>query len=563
MLEDKKNTPLSEYGEFGLIDYLTKIFTVNNKSTVLGVGDDAAIIDADKRLQVVPQDIRERKGSFYTPRIWVELSQRYLAEVFGKDWQEEYYIWDCAAGTGNLLVGLTNKYNIWASTIDKADVNVMEDRIQNGANLLESHVFQFDFLNDDFFKLPQGLQDIINDPIRRKKLIVYINPPYAEATNYKGNTKSDVAKKNKIFTQYSKELDGAMNELFAQFFIRINKEISDVKLAAFSKLKYISAPNFKGFREHFHSTFLKGFVCPAATFDNVKGKFPIGFIILDLENKKELQKISCDVYNKEATFIAKKTFLSNTKSQYINNWISEYKFGDAKNIGYLNCANNSFQNQKFVWISIIEQNTHCTHLPINVQNLISACIYFSVRHCIPATWLNDRDQFLYPKNKWKKDIEFQNDCLTYTLFNNNISIKHGVNHWIPFMEKEVDAKDKFESHIMIKFITGKEIQNAYMDLFEQDGSKLCIKREFSPEATKVFDAGRELWKYYHKQPNINVNASLYDIREYFQGRNDKGKMNNKSDDEKYNELIEILRSELRILAQKIEPKVYEYGFLME
>jgi len=61
------------------------------------------------------------------------------------------------------LAGLTNKYNIWASTLDKADVDVMKDRIENGANLLESHVFQFDFLNDDFSKLPQGLQDIIND----------------------------------------------------------------------------------------------------------------------------------------------------------------------------------------------------------------------------------------------------------------------------------------------------------------------------------------------------------------------------------------------------------------
>jgi hypothetical protein len=40
-------------------------------------------------------------------------------------------------------------------------------------------------------------------------------------------------------------------------------------------------------------------------------------------------------------------------------------------------------------------------------------------------------------------------------------------------------------------------------------------------------------------------------------------MNNKSEDEKYNELIDNLRDVLRILAQKIEPKVYEYGFLME
>ena len=93
--------------------------------------------------------------------------------------------------------------------------------------------------------------------------------------------------------------------------------------------------------------------------------------------------------------------------------------------------------------------------------------------------------------------------------------------------------------------------------------KILSKREFSPEAHKVFDTGRELWKYYHAQPNINVNASLYDIRAYFQGRNEKGKMNNKSKDETYNELMENLRTELKILAKKIEPKVYEYGFLME
>jgi len=58
-----------------------------------------------------------------------------------------------------------------------------------------------------------------------------------------------------------------------------------------------------------------------------------------------------------------------------------------------------------------------------------------------------------------------------------------------------------------------------------------------------------------------VNASLYDIREYFQGRNEKGKMNTKSEDETYNELIKNLRDTLNILAEKIEPKVYEYEFL--
>ena len=72
----------------------------------------------DRRDLLVPQDVRERKGSYFTPIVWVEKSQEYLTAVLGENWQDDYYIWDCAAGTGNLLTGLTNKYNIYASTLD-------------------------------------------------------------------------------------------------------------------------------------------------------------------------------------------------------------------------------------------------------------------------------------------------------------------------------------------------------------------------------------------------------------------------------------------------------------
>ncbi len=121
-----------------------------------------------RRDLLVPQDVRERKGSYFTPQKWVELSQEYLGAELGENWQEEYYIWDCAAGTGNLLNGLVDKYKIWASTLDKADVDVMQERIKNGANLLPTHVFQFDFLNDSFDKLPDGLREIIADEEKRK-----------------------------------------------------------------------------------------------------------------------------------------------------------------------------------------------------------------------------------------------------------------------------------------------------------------------------------------------------------------------------------------------------------
>jgi hypothetical protein len=47
----------------------------------------------DRRDLLVPQNIREVKGSFFTPAIWADKSKEYLADVFGNNWQNDYYIW--------------------------------------------------------------------------------------------------------------------------------------------------------------------------------------------------------------------------------------------------------------------------------------------------------------------------------------------------------------------------------------------------------------------------------------------------------------------------------------
>jgi hypothetical protein len=154
--------------------------------------------------------------------------------------------------------------------------------------------------------------------------------------------------------------------------------------------------------------------------------------------------------------------------------------------------------------------------------------------------------------------------LAFTLFHsqNKISSKDGTNHWIPFTEQEVNAREKFESNFMSKFINGKLKTDSNGDLFGNQPQR-ATALVFSSEATAVFDAGRELWKYYHRQPNCNVNASLYDIKEHFQGRNEAGRMNSKSSDKIYINLIGDLKEKLRQLADKIEPKVYEYEFLKQ
>lgn len=59
MIEDKnpKRTPLSELGEFKLIEHLTSQFEIKQKSTIKGVGDDAAILKFEDKNVVVSTDL--------------------------------------------------------------------------------------------------------------------------------------------------------------------------------------------------------------------------------------------------------------------------------------------------------------------------------------------------------------------------------------------------------------------------------------------------------------------------------------------------------------------------
>ena len=552
----------------------------------------------NRRDLLVPQDVRERKGSFFTPARWVELSQQYIAAELGENWQEEYYVWDCCAGTGNLLAGLQNKYSIYASTLDEADVSTMKQRIQNGANLLENHVFQFDFLNDSLLdevdkdgnvtkksKLPKSLQDIIRNPEKRKKLVIYINPPYAEASNARTVTGSGQNRtglsKSAIQEKYKNRLGRAGNELFAQFFARIVDEIPTTVLALFSTLKIVQAPNFRDFRREFRAKPGRFFLVPANTFDNVKGDFPIGFQIWYTALKDVYNHIESDVYDSNGLFLEKKNLFPHENTKFIIEWLRQYYDKKNKHLAYHRYSGTDFQHSKDVYITLSPYKADIEQVKgnwITKNNIIPMVIFFSVRHCIEATWLNDRDQFLFPNNGWQNDSDFQTDCLVYTLFHgqNRISSEHGTNYWIPFTEEEVGAQEKFESHFMSDYLQGKHTPSktpacAEGELFAegqgQSDESEPQKLRFSPEAQAVMDAGRELWRYYHKQPiaKEHPNASFYDIRLYFQGtkttKRGKRQMNTESTDATYTSLITNLRQKQKELAKKIEPKVYEYGFL--
>lgn len=538
-----------------------------------------------KELFIIPQ-ARSYKGAFFTPEIWVTKSHEYLQDCLGDDWQREYYIWDCTAGTGNMEAGLINKNNIWASTIDDSDVDIMRERSKMGMNLLPSHIFKFDFLNDSFDKLPESLQNIINNEDERKKLIIYFNPPSAEAGSSMGTiSKKGISNQSKVHDDYASGLGAyAKRELGAQFLMRIYREIPDCIIGIFIKLKILQSPYFKQFRNNFKAQLCKMFIVPANTFDNVSGNFPYGFMVFDTKVKKVFQQTSSDVYDDKGKRLPDKTILSYDGIRLLNDWLRPTWKKGGLIIGRLSCNSNDFSQQNTIVIqSKPSNNTSTFFKPITPDNLIMSCIYFAVRKCVTATWMNDRDQFLYPEDGWRDDRIFQGDCLTYALFNNVIQEKYGVNYWIPFTEEEVDAKNKFKSHFMHDFITGKTsteelnfnkgngslvIEQNLSEDFHTNSNETILPRtpiDFSAEAKDVLEAGRELWRYYHSHDDTSLNASFYDIRLYFQGytttKSGKTQMSTSSSDETYNRLIGMLRNNIKLLASRIEPMVYKYGFL--
>src|SRR3954470_24571396 len=67
---ENSRTEISTLGEFGLIDHLTKNFEIQNASTIVGIGDDAAVIDHYGKQTVITTDMLVEGIHFdlmYTP----------------------------------------------------------------------------------------------------------------------------------------------------------------------------------------------------------------------------------------------------------------------------------------------------------------------------------------------------------------------------------------------------------------------------------------------------------------------------------------------------------------
>lgn len=546
----------------------------------------------ERRDSLIPLDERSFKGAYYTPLAVVDKAYDKLSETLGKNWQRDYIVWDMCCGVGNLEVKHSNPRNIYMSTLDQADIDVMKAT----KTCVAAQRFQYDYLNDDITddgkidyslssKVPAGLRAAI---AAGKKILVLINPPYAEATN-RGNTEVKLLTENKTGVATTKVGDSmthygyASRELFAQFLARISIEMPTATVAMFSTMKYINAPNFEKFRQAWNARFQGGFVVHNQAFDGMSGKFPIGFLIWKTDQgaalKTPITEISVEVLDKKARAIGEKIYCNLPNTQFLTNWIVRQKSNDVDAvplinattpttqitgvrrtkwadgaIGHVLIGGNDLQHaeQQTAIFSSVHSIGHAGGFFITPDNLLQAITIFSVRKLVRPTWLNDRDQFLQPTVPLTD--EFKVDCLIWTLFNrgNLTASADGlewngktwslVNHFIPFTETEVGAPDRFESDFMVQYLADKTL---------------------SVEAQTVLNAGRTLWKSYFEYKDVRTVRDEYKLNRpdvgWYQIRNALKARNASGDTVPVN--FTPFETAYQALTEKLQPQVFSLGFL--
>jgi hypothetical protein len=539
----------------------------------------------ERRDSLIPLDERSFKGAYYTPLHVVDKAYDKLTETLGKNWQKDYIVWDMCCGVGNLEVKHSNPRNIFMSTLDQADVDVMKAT----KTCVAAQRFQYDYLNDDITddgkidyslsnKVPQGLRDAI---AAGKKILVLINPPYGETGA--GIGKGD---KNKVSVEQTRinstmtDVGYASKELFVQFLARIAKELPTATLAMFSKLKYVNAPNFEKFRHGWSAEYQGGFIVHSKAFDGLKGDFPIGFLIWKTsqvaKKKMPIVEIAVEVLNKNAQQIGEKRFYNLPNSTFLNVWIDKPETNDelalplsnavkvSSNprhkkscdamLGYLYASNNDLQHagQETLITSSIYTGGNGGGAYIKLENLWQSAVVFTIRRIIKPTWLNDRDQFLQPTGELTE--EFKTDCLMWMLFNgSNLTASADglewndktwsiVNHFIPYTEAEVNAPDRFESDFMVQYLSDKTL---------------------SAEAQPVLDEGRELWKAFFAHTDVRTVRDEFKLNRpdvgWYQIRNALKKRNSSGDTAPVN--FAPFEQAYQALTDKLQPQVFSLGFL--
>lgn len=422
--------------------------------------------------QLIETGDRRNRGDYYTPKIWVDEAHKLIDNHLGKNWRDEYVVWDCAWGTGNL----TRDYDfsdLYCSTLFEGDLKIGKRYNRDSVK------FQYDFLNDDvqtmmaietqlkmgngplakqmlmetkLYKEAQGLVDSLFgwNGKQKKKLLFLINPPYKKAgavVGVGGDSAKEVASNNAIAGA-----GASGSQLYAQFLFRINyfAEVLkiDTALALFCEIQLLNLNEHKDLINKLANNnikFLDGYMIKASNFADAKANWSIGFMLFNNEGNGEniVKVLDLDTKGNIAFIKDKKIYNVDSDSEAQKWWKENYKGKKDKNVIHLsdpleietkadkfkNTYNDGIIGGFWCHSNRVEDNEQRVNLYSSVPNQASgysltpdvfdrAISFFAARKLISKTWDNAMDQYMAPNEDHPLYKQWLDDCLIYSIFNN-------------------------------------------------------------------------------------------------------------------------------------------------
>lgn len=503
--------------------------------------DNYSITEKQKLTEVADRLIedteRRRKGEFYTPTIWVNEAHKMISEQFGENWRDEYVVWDCAWGTGNLTRDYKFK-ELYCSTLNEGDLEIGKKYNVPGTGFNTHGVkFQYDFLNDDveFFedlkkvkevkgyleekdflgsKLYQVAPRLIISLLDGKKLMFLINPPYGTAGNNKSkSTKSGIALTKINNVMKLNNIGSCSEQLYAQFIYRVylfSEFFKNINLSIYAKSSYMSSVSFSKFRSNVLNkfTYKNGMLFKASHFADVSDSWGIDFSIwsyVEVKNKKEdtyihiLKDLDDDtvvniglksIYNLEKGLKSSdwlrtvcKSNKQSVESPQLSSGLVIRQVGKGvlkeDSIGYfLSKGNSVYMNSESVCI-FTSPYFDAHGVAINKYSLLNVLSLFTARTLIRskyANWINDKDEYMIPNIEHELYKQWESDCIVYSLF--NTSSQQTSLRQIDYNNKKWDIKNEFF------FMSVEDMRNlanehcnedVYMDIKEHGEERYVYK----------------------------------------------------------------------------------------
>jgi hypothetical protein len=545
--------------------------------------------------RLIEDTTRRNQGEFFTPYLWVNKCHEYITSVYGNDWKEKYVVWDPAWGTGNLTRDYEFK-ELYVSTLNQSDIDTANQMNYNS----NATKFKFDFLNDSYESLPEGLRMAIESG---KRIIVLVNPPYGKPTPnnsllFEDKSTSKGITNTLVGLEMNNDKMGiASSQLYLQFLYRLQK--IGVEICMFSTPGFLSQISNKMFRNKFLSKYslTKGFIMNSSEFADVKSwgltfsiltptenenKFSFSYDVLikikDLEKPDDSYKIIKTgekiIYNTDNKITLSEWMESDLPKNNIEFPVFESALGIStskkkgcyESIGYINNDSNNVQQQNVIHLmsGVCKANGN---KPITKENFIRMMVGFTARKTIKRHWLYDKDEFIVPNMDNQFYFNFKNDSIVYSLFHIHSyqTSMRGVN----YMGKIWNVKNNFfwmSKNEMMMMAN----QNNYTEMYNDvriDSDRYVYNILFgeerlydklSDEAKDVLDSATEL-----------VRLSMSDRINFADDQNhlncwDAGYAQLKLLWKEYYPVqFKEFREKYKLMEDKMIPMVYELGFLIK